>query len=88
MKRFFAFCRKALSHLNLILSLMMLTFFVIDHINESMFFLNNALTKWLLALFSVLVLIRSVISIVRETPSDPKKNENKKETRSDNEIQP
>jgi len=65
MKKILRFFTKLLPHLTLVFSLMMLTFFVIDCINRSMAFLNNGMTKGLLCVFSVLVLISSVISILR-----------------------
>ena len=61
MKRFLCFLRRVLPHLVLILALMMLTFFVIDLVNSSMAFLNNAITKYLLALFSLLSLILALL---------------------------
>lgn len=66
MKRFFAAFWRFLPHLVLILSVMMLTFFVIDQINSSMAFLNNDITKYLLALFSLLSGAVSVYNIVKE----------------------
>lgn len=65
MKKFFRHLAALLPHLTLILSLMMLTFFVIDQFNEAMAFLNNAVTKWLLCIFSVLTLILSVYSVIQ-----------------------
>lgn len=66
MKRFFSSLWRILPHLVLILALMMLTFFVIDLINSSMAFLNNTITKYLLAAFSLLSLTLSVVSIIKE----------------------
>lgn len=64
MKKILSFLLRLLPHITLVLSLMMLTFFVIDQLNEAMAFLNNAITKWLLGIFSVLTLILSVYSVV------------------------
>ena len=78
MKAFFSFLTRALSHLVLILSLMMLTFFCIDLFNPSMAFLNNSMTKYLLALFSLFSLILSLVFIFREEKdrkSERKQNE-------------
>ncbi len=55
-----------LAHFVLILSVMMLTFFVIDRINPAMAFLENTLTKYLLALFSLLSATLAVFFIVNE----------------------
>lgn len=67
MNPFFRFLKKCLPHLTLIFSLMMLTFFIIDSINPSMAFLGNSITKTLLCIFSVLTLILSLLSILRDT---------------------
>ena len=78
MKSFFSFLTRALSHLVLILAFMMITFFCIDLVNPSMAFLNNSITKYLLALFSLFSLILSLVFIFREEKdrkSERKQNE-------------
>ena len=60
MKRAFSAFRRVLPHVTLILSLMLLTFFIIDLFNEYMAFLNNYITKALLATDAVLTAILSV----------------------------
>ncbi len=64
MKKFFCFCKRLLPHITLILSLSLLTFFVIDLFNESMAFLNNALTKGILAVCAGLTVLLSILSIL------------------------
>lgn len=54
-----------LPHITLILSLMLLTFFVLDQFNEAMAFLDNTITKWLLGITALLTVILSVFSILR-----------------------
>ena len=54
-----------LPHATLIIALILLTLFVIDRINRAMMFLANDLTKWLLAVFAVLVIVQSVMAIVK-----------------------
>ena len=66
MKRFLRFVWGLLPHVTLILSLMLLTFFVIDQFNESMAFLTNAITKWLLGVDALLTAILSVKAVVTE----------------------
>lgn len=66
MKKVFRFLRGVLPHVTLILSLMLLTFFVIDLFNPSMAFLNNALTKSILATSSCLTAILSVLSVLED----------------------
>ncbi|MBR4288630.1 MAG: hypothetical protein IKT50_04260 [Clostridia bacterium] len=65
MKKILGFFAKLLPHLTLVLSVMILTFFVIDQFNDAMAFLNNAITKWLICIFSVLTLIQSVLFAIR-----------------------
>lgn len=65
MKKILHFFAAVLPHITLVLSVMILTFFVIDQFNESMAFLNNTITKWLICIFSVLTLILSVLSAIR-----------------------
>ena len=52
MKKILKFLIRLLPHLILILSLMILTFFVIDCFNEAMDFLNNRATKILAAILA------------------------------------
>ena len=66
MKRILSALARILPHAVLILGLMLLTFFCIDRVNPSMAFLNNAVTEYLLAVFSVLSIILSVCYILRE----------------------
>ena len=65
MKKILGFFAAILPHLPLVLSVMILTFFVIDQFNEAMAFLNNAITKWLICIFSVLTMILSVSSVIQ-----------------------
>lgn len=66
MKRIFSVLGRILPHAVLILAVMMLTFFCIDLVNSSMAFLNNTMTKWLLAIFSLLSAILAVCYILKE----------------------
>ena len=66
MKKLLRFLEALLPHLILILSLVFLTFFVIDQVNEAMAFLANAITTWMLFIFCILTLILSLISILRK----------------------
>ena len=54
-----------LPHATLIIALILLTLFVIDRVNRAMMFLATDLTKWLLAVFAVLVIVQSVMAIVK-----------------------
>lgn len=73
MKKILCALRAALPHATLILSLMMLVFFVIDRFNEAMAFLNNNLTKWLLFAFCLLVLVLSLAVIAADEAARKKK---------------
>lgn len=66
MKKIVSFLLGLLPHITLILSLMLLTFFVIDQFNEAMAFLDNTITKWLLGITSLLTVILSVLAIWRQ----------------------
>ncbi|MBR3837135.1 MAG: hypothetical protein IKJ74_03230 [Clostridia bacterium] len=66
MKKIVSFLLGLLPHITLILSLMLLTFFVIDQFNEAMAFLDNTITKWLLGITSLLTVILSVLAILRQ----------------------
>ena len=66
MKKFLRFLEALLPHLVLILSLVLLTYFVIDQFNEAMAFLANAITKWMLCLFCILTLTLALVSILRK----------------------
>ena len=70
MKRFFS---HLLPHLTIILSVMILTFFVIDRFNEAMAFLNNDITKILTALLALLALILGIVCAVRNFRADHRK---------------
>lgn len=59
MKRF----QKLLAHAMLILSLLLLTLFVVDRFNRAMMFLSNELTKWLVAVFALLAAVQAVLLI-------------------------
>lgn len=54
-----------LPHLLLILSLMLLTFFFIDLVNESMAFLNNRITKILCAVHALLCAVFCILAVVK-----------------------
>ena len=64
LKKFFGILLSFLPHLNIALSVVMISLFILDRFNRAMVFLTNDLTKWMLAVFCVLVLIQSVAYIV------------------------
>jgi len=55
--------RKLLPHLCIILSLMMLTFIVIDRVNRAMNFIDNDIFKGLLLIYSIAVIMTSIFLI-------------------------
>lgn len=55
--------RRAIPHITLVLSLMTLTFFVIDRVNTGMAFMTSELSKWVFFLLAVFALIGSVILV-------------------------
>lgn len=58
--------RKAVPHATIILSVMMLVFFIIDRVNTAFAAINNDITKWLLAILSVCAILTSVYLIALE----------------------
>ncbi len=65
MKAPLRFFWRILPHITLILSLALLTFFTIDLFNESMAFLNNSITKSMVALLSLFSAVLSVVTVIR-----------------------
>ena len=55
--------KKILPHICIVLSLAMLTFLIADQFNSAMAFINNQGTKIIMMIFSVLVLLLSLIII-------------------------
>ncbi|MBR2616204.1 MAG: hypothetical protein IKC69_05960 [Clostridia bacterium] len=66
-----------LPHMTLILGVMLLVFFILDGVNPSMAFLDNAITKALVCIDAILTVILSVILVVRRelNPKKSKKEE-------------
>lgn len=58
--------KKILSHICIVLSLMMITFFIIDIFNDAMAFLNNGITKAISLVLSISAIIISVINIYED----------------------
>ena len=55
--------KKVFPHISIILSLMLMVFFVIDRFNEAMAFINNNITKWLLCVFCIVSFIVSLMCL-------------------------
>lgn len=66
---------KLLPHVTIILSLMFIVFFCIDRVNEKMAFINNDISKWLLAVLAVLSIITSIALIRRQRKSAGNEND-------------
>ena len=65
MKKILSFLTFVLPHAVLVLSIALLVFFVINLFNESMAFLENALTQWILAADAVLSSILAVLTVLK-----------------------
>ncbi len=61
--------KKILPHFCIILSVVMLVFLIIDQVNSAMAFINNQGTKVIMIVFSILVLLMSMLYI-----ADQRKN--------------
>ena len=53
-----------LQHLNLAMGIVILTLFITDRFNRAMAFLANETTRWLVAVFALLVITETVLSVV------------------------
>ena len=53
-----------LQHLNLAMGIVILTLFITDRFNRAMAFLANETTRWLVAVFALMVITETVLSIV------------------------
>ncbi|MBO5778108.1 MAG: hypothetical protein J6R82_00925 [Clostridia bacterium] len=52
-----------LPHVNIALSITLLTLFVTDRFNRAMAFINNDIAKWMLAVFCCTVFIEAVVYV-------------------------
>ncbi|MGM9636727.1 MAG: hypothetical protein ACI3YK_01940 [Eubacteriales bacterium] len=69
-------------HVNIILSLFLITCFIVDRYNRAMAFINNDFTKITLLVLAVLVIVQSVCQIVknrRESQNLPDKSDRKEQ---------
>lgn len=64
MKKFLNTLFGFIPHILLVLSLMMITFYITDRKNRAMAFINNDITKALLLVMAILVIVESVYLIV------------------------
>ena len=64
MKRFLNVLRGLLPHVLIALAIVLLSFFVLDRFNRAMNFINNNITKWMIAVFCVLSVIQAVLFII------------------------
>lgn len=65
--------KKIVPHLSLALSLMVLTFFVIDRINEIMGFMTSELSKWVIGGLALTSCVTSICLIAENIRSDARK---------------
>lgn len=63
---------RILPHLTIVLSLMTLTFFVIDRVNVNMAFMTSELSKWVFAILAALSVITSILLIAAQWRADAK----------------
>lgn len=66
MKKFFDFLYSLLPHAIIIMSLFLVTCFIVDRFNRAMSFVNNDITKYVLLFLSVSAIIQSVVIVVRK----------------------
>ncbi len=68
MKRIGRFLEWLLPHLIIIISVMILTFVIINFFNPYMQFVENRFTQWLLVAFGVMSIVSSCLLIYRSRP--------------------
>jgi len=61
--------KKILPHFCIILSVVMLVFLITDQVNSAMAFINNQGTKVIMIVFSLLVLLMSILYIADQRKS-------------------
>ena len=61
--------KKILPHFCIILSVVMLVFLITDQVNSAMAFINNQGTKVIMIVFSLLVLLMSILYITDQRKS-------------------
>lgn len=74
--------KRLLPHATLILSLMVLTFFVIDRFNEYMAFMSSELSKWVIAGLALCALL-SAIRLILADQAEPRSREARPAKRED-----
>lgn len=62
-------------HVNIILSLFLITCFIVDRYNRAMAFINNDFTKITLLILAVLAIVQSVYLIVKHRREDRKNSD-------------
>lgn len=68
MKRVGSFLEWLLPHLIIVISVMILTFVIINFFNPYMQFVENRFTQWLLVAFGVLSIVSNCLLIYRSRP--------------------
>lgn len=71
---------RILPHLTIILSIMFLTFWILDYFNPMMSFLDNSISHVLLFLFCLLSLVTSILLIALERKQEDMAEEERKES--------
>lgn len=66
MKKFVKALFSLIPHAMIVISLMMITFYITDRYNRAMAFINNDITKALLLVLAVLAIVQSVYVIYSE----------------------
>lgn len=66
MKKFLNILENLLPHAVIVLAALLFTCFVVDRFNRAMGFINNNITKWILAVFCLMAIALAVLYIVRQ----------------------
>lgn len=66
MKKFLNVLENLLPHAVIVSAALLFTCFVVDRFNRAMGFINNNITKWILAVFCLMAIALAVLYIVRQ----------------------
>ena len=64
--------KRIFPHITIVLSALCLLLFIIDRFNSNMAFMNNEITRWLVAALSIFAIVTSVRMMVWDLPMNDK----------------
>ena len=64
LKKVLVTLKSLLPHLLIAMSVVLISFFVLDRFNRAMSFINNNITKWMIAVYCGLVVLQAILYII------------------------